>query len=157
MKKKNISRFLCIILSLVFTISTISAIPVSAESAEAIESVNSIYSTGGWNMIGQTTNPTGGVAGTVYPGDGVTVLYVSGNNAYIQYSGTNQVKEGFVPLSSFMFRGDSNPFVVNGSCVGIIKTNCTTYCATNDAAGIGSVSAGHTSSTMLVMDKEKEH
>lgn len=127
---KFTKRFLCLALALVCVLSLIPAIPAMAAEN---------YASGGWAMVRNNTevvDENGGHVGTVYALEGVTVLSVSGNTAYIQYSTSGTPKKGFVSTSSF-FRDE-----VNTTCVATVKTSCSTYYSPSTAIYAGSVSSG---------------
>lgn len=130
--KKNIKKR---ILSLALSILAVLSI-FPATTAMAAED----YSTGGWAQLRtQTTvvDKNGATVGTVYAGEGVTVFYISGNRAYIEFSGKSTIKQGFVSLSNLRYGGHYNE-----SCLGKVTTSSNTYYAPNTNHYAGSVSAG---------------
>lgn len=72
------------------------------------------YSDGGWNQMQNTATVSlsGGGTGTVYAGEGVTVLYFSGNSAFIEYSASSKPKQGFVNKSALRYINKYNQTAV---------------------------------------------
>lgn len=105
------------------------------------------YFDGGWSMMHSTSavvDDNGNHVGTVYAGEGVTVLFFSGNRAYIEYSASGAPKRGYVNYSSLLYTNTKFP----GSCVGEITANSNTYYAPNTSLRAGSVNAGETVSVL---------
>lgn len=130
MATKFTKRFLCLALALVCVLSLIPAIPAMAAEN---------YAGGGWAMMKYDTevvDENGGHVGTVYALEGVTVLSISGNTAYIQYSTSGNPKKGYVSTSRF-YRNE-----VNTTCVGTVNSSCSTYYSPSTALRAGSVSSG---------------
>ena len=130
--KKNIKKRL---LSLALSILAVLSI-FPATTAMAAED----YSTGGWSQLNSqatVVDENGATVGTVYAGEGVTVFYISGDRAYIEYSGKSTIKRGFVSLSKLRYAGH-----YLDSAVGKITSSCNTYYAPNTNHPAGSVSAG---------------
>ena len=100
------------------------------------------YPTGGWNQVATTmsvVNSSGTKIGTVYAGEGVTVLNYNGsaNSAYIEYSATNGPKRGYVTASNLWYIGN---FI--GSRVAKVTSSSSPYYAPYGVHYAGSVSAG---------------
>lgn len=131
--KNNIKTRIVSLLLAVFTVLTF----IPATPAMAAED----YSSGGWNQVRTTcdvTNANGAKIGTVYAGEGVTVLTMGGiyGKAYIEYSASSSAKRGYVPLDCI------NLLNFYGSCVGRITSSSSTYYAPNTTFRAGSVSSG---------------
>lgn len=131
MIRKIKTRILCSILTLVSLLTIIpSATTMAAEN----------YADGGWNQMQSTTtvvDSNGSTVGTVYAGEGVTVLYFSGSKAYIEYSASNTAKRGFVNTSTFRYINKYNQ-----TAVGKVITSSTTYYSPSTTYYAGSVSPG---------------
>lgn len=130
MTKKLSIRFLCFVLTLVCVLSLIPSLPAMAAEN---------YATGGWAMVRNNTevvNENGGHVGTVYSLEGVTVLSISGNTAYIEYATSGTPKKGYVNTSCF-YRNE-----VSTTCVGKANTSCSTYYSPSTALRAGSISSG---------------
>lgn len=131
MNKKVKQRILCFVLGFVTVMTVIQ--PISSLAAED-------YSAGGWNQIQTTTtvvNANGSTVGTVYAGEGVTVLYFSGDRAYIEYSASNSPKRGYVNKSVFRY---INKY--NDTAIGRIISSSNTYYSPSPTHYAGSVSSG---------------
>lgn len=138
MTKKIRNRIFCALLA-IFSVFTM----IPSISAVAAENYN-----GGWAMIKNTTtvvNSNGSVVGSVYALEGITVLRVSGNTAYIEYSVSGSPKRGYVNTSNFYREEISN------TCVAKVTTSSTTYYSNNTSLAAGSVSAGE---YLVVLAKE---
>ena len=90
MLKKIKNRILSIFLAIV---TIMLAFPMTTFTAE--------HYNGGWAMSGATqtvySNSSGSSAiGTIYDHEGMTVLSVSGNTAYIDYSTPSGAKKGYL-------------------------------------------------------------
>ncbi len=94
----------------------------------------------GWNQMAVTTTvmSASGTVGTVYAGEGVTVLNCRLNYATIEYSGSGGAKQGQVPLSSLKYADGRYP----ETDLGIVATNCTTYYSPAGIHTAGSLSSG---------------
>lgn len=125
--KKRIS---CFILALFSVFTLIPAMPTMAAEN---------YSDGGWNQMQNTATVSlsGGGTGTVYAGEGVTVLYFSGNSAFIEYSASSKPKQGFVNKSALRYINKYNQ-----TAVGRVTSSCTTYYSPSTTYYAGSVSSG---------------
>ena len=131
MRKIIKNRFIHLFLALITVLSIVPIFPTMAAED---------YSNGGWNQVkNQSTivNSNGGTVGTVYPGEGVTILYFSGNNAYIEYSAQNKPKRGFINVSNLVYSG-----TYTHSAVGRITSSSSTYYSPNTTHYAGSVSSG---------------
>lgn len=131
MLKRFKSRFLGIALAIASVLTL--AQPLSAHAAS--------YYDGGWSMMSANSAVTaenGSHVGTVYVWEGVTVLYFSGDKAFIEYSASGTPKRGYVNYSSLCYTNTSFP----GSCVGEITASTNTYYGTSTALRAGSVSTG---------------
>lgn len=131
MSKKISIRFLSIILTLITVLSIGRMIPATAAED---------YSSGGWNQVKNTStivNSSGGSVGTVYAGEGVTVLYFSGDRAYIEYSASNSPKQGFISTSNLVYNR-----IYSETAVGRISSSTSTYYSPTTAHYAGSVSSG---------------
>lgn len=93
------------------------------------------YSSSGWNQILTSTSVDG--AGSVSAGEGVTVLYFSGNRAYIEYSAGNSFRQGFVDKSKLRYSG-----IYSKSSAGIVRSTTNTFYAPNGSLLAGSVNTG---------------
>lgn len=132
MTQKFRQRFLGFVLSI---ISIVSIIPVSTAFAATD------YSAGGWNMVNTAStvkDPDGNKVGSVAVGEGVTILYFSGSNAYIEYSASGTAKRGFIPTNNMLYGKSIFP----GTCVGKVKTASNTYYAPNTSFSAGNISKG---------------
>lgn len=134
---KNIKKK---IITFVLSIATlITALPMSSSVAFAAENYN-----GGWALVrnsnGQEVFNESSLSthkGTVYAGEGVTVLNVSGNSAEIQYSTSGAPKTGFVPVSSL-----DTSFLAS-TCVAKVTTSSNVYYGNSTSySSCGSVSSG---------------
>lgn len=131
MKKKFRTRFLSLALALVAVLSLMPATTAFAAGD---------YSTGGWDQVQYTTdvvNSSGGYVGRVYAGEGVTVLYLEGNRAYIEYSGPSYPKRGYVSVFDLGYIGGFTQ-----TAVGKVTTTSNTYYSPGTAHYAGSVSPG---------------
>lgn len=132
MTKKFRQRFLSIVLAIV---GVVSIIPASTALAATD------YSAGGWSMVDTAStvkDSNGNTVGSVAVGEGITLLYFSGNNAYIEYSASGSAKRGFIPANNMLYGKGIFP----GTCVGKVKTASNTYYAPNTSFSAGSVSKG---------------
>ena len=131
MSKKISIRLLSLILTLITVLSIGRMIPATAAED---------YSSGGWNQVKNTStivNSSGGSVGTVYAGEGVTVLYFSGDRAYIEYSASNSPKQGFISTSNLVYNR-----IYSETAVGRISSSTSTYYSPTTAHYAGSVSSG---------------
>lgn len=131
MLKKFKSRVLSFVLALIAVMCFVPTIPaIAAED----------YSSGGWDQVLNTktvVNSAGGTVGTVYAGEGVTILYLSGNNAYIEYSATNGPKRGFISIYDLRYLGGFTQ-----TAVGRVTKSSNTYYSPDTAHYAGSVNSG---------------
>ncbi len=154
MKFKNcITSFLFAILSVLTLIPVVPAMAVGSENVAISETSTDVevassrfYAqfTGGWDQLRVTTtvtNENGSKVGTVYAGEGVTVLYYNSQTAQIEYSGSGGAKRGYIPTSSLKYGGRYG-YLYGATDVGIVLTNSSTYYDTNRAYYAGSVNAG---------------
>lgn len=131
--KKKIITFVLSIAAL------ISALPISSSVAFAADNYN-----GGWALVrnssGQEVFNESSLKthkGTVYAGEGVTVLRVSGNSAEIQYSTSGNPKTGFVPVSSL------DTTLLANTCVAKVSNSSKIYYGNSSSySTCGSVSSG---------------
>lgn len=131
MSKKIKTRFLSFILALVTIFTIVPSVPAMAAED---------YSTGGWDQVQTTStvvNSSGGTVGTVYAGEGVTILYLSGNNAYIEYSAGSSYKRGFISVFNLGYYGGFTQ-----TAVGRVTSSSSTYYSPSTTHYAGSVSAG---------------
>lgn len=131
MIRKIKTRILCSILTLISVLTIIPSAPTMAAEN---------YADGGWNQMQSTTtvvDSNGSTVGTVYAGEGVTVLYLSGSKAYIEYSASNTAKRGFVNLSTLRYINKYNQ-----TAVGRVTTSSTTYYSPATTYYAGSVNSG---------------
>lgn len=129
--KKIKTRFLCYVLALVCVLTAFQ--PMSVKAAD--------YSSGGWNQVMTNTSVVdgnGNYVGTVFAGDGVTVFYVSGDTAYIEYSAGSSYKRGYVNKSIFSYFGGRYP----GSAVGLVTSSTNAYYSPSTTFYAGAVNTG---------------
>ena len=128
--KKIKNRIMCFVLALVSILTVMQPIPAFAED----------YSTGGWDQLQVTTsvvNSSGGYVGTVMAGEGITILYISGDRAYIEYSAGNTYKRGFVSIYNLKYYGG-----FSDTAVGRVTSSSNTYYSPNTTYYAGVVNAG---------------
>ncbi len=160
---KNKTRITSIILTILIVITLIPDVSAMASNGTNLDLFKDVFSISnksqiyhqmtlssdicGWNQMKSTTDVIyqGQKVGTVYAGEGVTVISCSLNEALIEYSGSNKAKVGSVPLSSLKYKG-----CYPNTDIGVVLNNCTTYYTpgTFDSASgthvAGSLSAGET-------------
>ncbi len=124
-------HFFTLLLTLIMVVSIFPAVPALAAND---------YPDGGWDQVqfqANVTNSSGSKIGTVYPGEGVTVLSMDSRRAYIEYSTSNGCKRGYVDRSNLAYYGH---FIESG--VARVKTSSSTYYSPNKSHRAGSVSSG---------------
>lgn len=140
--KKHIFSFLMAIVTIITLVPVVPAMATEVDSVSDTENpipyVNAAR--GGWDQVITTAevyDTYGNHHGTVYPGEGVTVIEYDSDFARITYSAGSSYKIGTIFTNQLRYGGR-----YDGSAVGLANANTTTYYAPYYNLPAGSVNNG---------------